>query len=88
MTIEVLQPELEALIQQRMATGRFHNVEDVLLYALRSTENGGSPGSEPHLVDVLAQARALLDGEELDLSRKPSPGRPVDQGSFPIVFYR
>ena len=37
MTIEIHQPELEALIQQRMATGRFQNVEDVLLSALKSS---------------------------------------------------
>jgi Arc/MetJ-type ribon-helix-helix transcriptional regulator len=38
MTIEIQQPELEELITQRMATGRFQSVADLLLDALRSTE--------------------------------------------------
>ncbi len=78
MNIEIHQPELEALIQQRMATGRFRDVEDVLFQALKLTEDPGSTSSEPHLAEVLAQARLLLNGEELNLSRDPSPGRPVD----------
>ncbi len=36
MIIEIHQPEIEALIEQRMATGAFHDVEDVLIHALRS----------------------------------------------------
>ncbi len=78
MNIEIQQPELGALIEQRMATDRFRDVEDVLFQALRSTANFDSTSSEPHLAEVLAQARALLNGEELDLTRDPSPGRPVD----------
>ena len=35
MHIEIRQPELKAMIQQRMATGRFDSIEDVLLDALR-----------------------------------------------------
>jgi len=36
MTIEIHQPELEALIQQRIDSGAFRNVEDVLIHALKS----------------------------------------------------
>jgi hypothetical protein len=36
MSIEIHQPKIEALIQQRMASGAFHDVEEVLLYALKS----------------------------------------------------
>ena len=81
MNIESQGPELEALIQQRMATGRFRNVEDVLLQALRSAEEHeefAPVETGASLVDVLARARVLLEGEELDLTRDPSPGRPVD----------
>lgn len=78
MTIKVHQPELEALIQQRMATGRFRDVEDVLLDALRAAEDTSVIGSQLGLYDVLSQARVLLDGEELDLTRDPSPGRLID----------
>ena len=37
MTIEIHKPELEALIQERMKSGTFQNVEDVLLQALKSS---------------------------------------------------
>ncbi len=36
MTIEIHQPEIEALIRQQMATGAFPDVEAVLLHALKS----------------------------------------------------
>jgi hypothetical protein len=36
MTIEIHQPELEALIEERMRTGAFASVEDVLLHALKA----------------------------------------------------
>ena len=36
MTIEIHQPELEAMIQERMASGRFRNVEEVLIAALKA----------------------------------------------------
>jgi hypothetical protein len=35
MTIEIHEPELEALIGKRMATGAFETIEDALLQALR-----------------------------------------------------
>ena len=73
MNIDIHQPELKAMIQQRMATGRFRDVEDVLLHALRLSGN-----AETSLVDVLEKARVLLEGEELDITRDPSPGRSVD----------
>lgn len=37
MTIEIQKPELEALIRERMKSGGFQNVEDVLLEALKSS---------------------------------------------------
>jgi hypothetical protein len=37
MSVIIHQPEIEALIQQRMATGVFPNVEAVLLHALKSS---------------------------------------------------
>jgi hypothetical protein len=36
MTIEIRQPELEALIKDRMKAGGFRSVEDVLIQALTS----------------------------------------------------
>jgi len=50
MTIEIHTPELEALILERMKSGAFQNVEEVLLQALRSTlrpvEDGLRSGAE------------------------------------------
>jgi hypothetical protein len=37
MTIEIQRPELEALINERMKTGAFQNVEDVLMQALKAS---------------------------------------------------
>ena len=37
MTIEIHQPELEALIHERMQSGVFKNIEDLLLQTLRAS---------------------------------------------------
>lgn len=37
MTIEIHKPELEALINERLKSGAFEDVEDVLMQALRSS---------------------------------------------------
>ncbi len=48
--IQIQQPEIEALIQHRLTTGGFENVEEVLLQALQdaplrnSSRSTGSPG--------------------------------------------
>ena len=81
MNIEIHQPELEALIEQRMATGRFRDVEDVLYQALRSAEAEPEPATSPppkSLSEVFAVAREILAGEELDIRRDQSPARSVD----------
>lgn len=38
MTIQITQPEIEALINHRLETGAFKNAEDVILQALKSSE--------------------------------------------------
>ncbi len=81
MSVEIHQPEIEALIQQRMASGAFHDVEEVLIQALKTAPLPTAPSRTPFgkkLVDVFAEARQILDGIELDFPRDPSPGRPVD----------
>ena len=45
MTIQITKPELEALIKERLASGKFTDAEDVLLQALRGT--GDAPGHAP-----------------------------------------
>ncbi len=83
MSVEIQQPEIEALIRQRMASGAFHDVEEVLIHALKSAPQ---PASTPplgktfgkRLVDAFAEAREILGDVEVDFPRDASPGRPVD----------
>ncbi|ADW69323.1 hypothetical protein [Granulicella tundricola] len=77
MTIEIHQPELEALIQQRMASGHFQDVEDVLIQALKLAPSvNDSAATQQTLEEMFAKARGL--GDDLDITRDPSPGRIID----------
>ncbi len=84
MTIEIHRPELEALIQERMASGVFQSVEDALIQALRSS----LPGAEgpvpnrrrPEGRKSLAQlfADSPFKGLDIDFERDPDYGRDVE----------
>jgi hypothetical protein len=41
MTIHITKPEVEALINQRLQRGTFKDAEDVILQALKASENEG-----------------------------------------------
>jgi hypothetical protein len=78
MTIEIHRPELEALIQERMKSGAFENIEDVLMQALRSepstTETLGAPKPQrPEGRKSLAQlfAESPFKGLDIDFERDP-----------------
>jgi hypothetical protein len=81
MTIQITKPEVEALINVRLQTGRFKDAEDVILQALQSSpsqpennpENGHPKGT---LQDVFQPVRGLA--EDVEFKRNPSTGRPVD----------
>ena len=89
MTIETHQPELEALIQQSMATGRFPSVEDVLITALReshsaqvkqeTTDTSAGVTAAP-LGQRLVQACAMISGsaDDVDFMRQISTWRDLD----------
>ena len=47
MTIEIHKPELEKFIRERMASGEFQNVEEVLMQALKSSLAGEQPSATP-----------------------------------------
>ena len=47
MIIEIHKPELESLIRERMATGEFQNVEDVLMDALKPSPAVGESAKAP-----------------------------------------
>ncbi len=83
MAIEIHEPELEALILQRMERGGFRSVEDVLKAALadEAAESGHlKPIAEESLAQMFAKARGLLTDEEVDtlFRRDPAAGRAVD----------
>jgi hypothetical protein len=67
MTIEIHQPELEALIQTRLDTGVFESVEDLLIQALKS-----SP------LPTQAQEAPRLTGADLIAAMQSSPYKEID----------
>jgi hypothetical protein len=89
MTIEINRPETEALIQQCLERGHFRDVDELLAEALGALQKK-EPGStskvfvsaahrgegQRSLVDVCAMVKGLTD--DVDFSRNPSTGRPVN----------
>ena len=78
MTIE-LKPEQERILQEALREGRFRSVEEALDRAIQSILPQQSLPAERRLakrslVDVFAPLRGL----DLDFSRNPSTGRPVE----------
>ncbi len=105
MQIKIHKPELQFLIRQAMADGRFREVEEAMLQAFKTTAQPApaptedapvrtgselvaamqaipykdvdfEPERERTLEEVFAKVRGLAD--DLDFSRDPSSGRPVD----------
>ena len=68
MTIEIHRPELEALIQERLKSGVFENVEDVLMQALKSA---------PPAMELSGEA-ATQTGADLVAAMQASPYREID----------
>jgi Arc/MetJ-type ribon-helix-helix transcriptional regulator len=86
MTIEIQRPELEALIRERMKSGAFHNVEDVLMQALKASpapekDAGRSDEKSPAMGSELVEAMQASPFKEIALE----PGRermPVRDAGF------
>jgi hypothetical protein len=80
MTIQITRPEVEALINQRPQSGGFKDAEDVILQALKASPP--KPSMTPQALAPPAKDMeelfAPLRGLNLDFSRNPSTGRPVD----------
>jgi hypothetical protein len=78
-TIEIHRPELEALIQERMKSGVFQNVEDVLMQALKSSSPAALPSGEicTHTGADLIAAMQASPYREIDIEpiRSRSPIR-------------
>ena len=81
MSVEIHQPEIEALIEQRITSGGFHDVEEVLLYALRSApvthSRAASADSTGTEIVALMQAMPYKD-VDLEPSRPHLPVRDTD----------
>lgn len=77
MTID-LKPEQEHIIEEAIRQGRFPSVEDAVAQAIQSIAPQGKrqPG-KPSLVELFAPLREL-DLTDLDLTRNPSSGRPIN----------
>ncbi|MFN0104923.1 MAG: hypothetical protein ACKV2U_22920 [Bryobacteraceae bacterium] len=81
MIIEIHKPELENIIRERMASGEFQNVEDVLMEALkasRTSEQTGPPAqrAKKSLGQFLMESPLRDSGLKLEW-RKDYP-RPVE----------
>ena len=68
MTIEIHGPELEALIRERMKSGVFKSVEDVLIQALKSA---------PPATEFSGEA-AMHTGADLVAAMQSSPYREIE----------
>jgi hypothetical protein len=85
MTIQITKPEVEALINQRLESGRFKDAEDVILQALRSSAPNPPADSRTKVADAPKSLREVFEAvrglaDEIDFSRNPSSGRPLDLG--------
>lgn len=76
MTIQIIRPEVEALINERLQSGEFKDAEEVILRALQSSPPAPLPDAPP-AKDIM-ELFAPLRGLDLDFGRNPSTGRPVD----------
>jgi hypothetical protein len=70
MTIEIHTPELEALIMERMKSGGFHTVEEVLLQVLKTSlpiEKQAGKTAEPRTGADLIAALQASPYREIDI---------------------
>lgn len=80
MTIEIHQPELEALIQERLRSGDFQDVNELLTRAILALPEASArkPESKPRkrLVEVLMSAP--FAGSDLRIEKQRDYPRPID----------
>jgi len=80
-TLEIHRPELEALIHERMASGAFRDLDELLTKALGALKEQGAPDVKKRsFVELFRPVRGLLTDEEIDwlFSRNRSAARPLD----------
>ena len=69
MIVEIHKPELENLIRERMASGEFQNVEDVLIQALKALP-GNQQRTEPPRKPKQSLGQFLLESPLRDSGLK------------------
>jgi Arc/MetJ-type ribon-helix-helix transcriptional regulator len=80
MTIEIREPELEALIRERLESGAYQNVEDLLMQALKSSPSNEQMNVSRHKPKQnLAQflLNSPLRDSGLQLERRQDYPRPI-----------
>ncbi len=77
MTIQIIRPEVEALINERLQSGAFKDAEEVILQALQSSQCPPSQADAP-VAKSIEELFAPLRGLNIEFSRNPSTGRPVN----------
>jgi len=83
MIVEIHQPEIERLIEQRMASGAFHDVEEVLPHALTAAPFPAAPAVESSGrtgADLIA-AMQRIPYPEIDIEPL-RPQMPVHEPAF------
>jgi hypothetical protein len=78
MTIQIHNPELEALIRERLGSGTFTDVEDILIQALKSSPTGERrPARKPRKNLAQFLLESPVPGSGLELERpKDYPRQP------------
>ncbi len=78
MTIQITNPEVEALIKQLLKSGEFKDAADVILHALQSlpTKSATVTHFDKNLRELFESVRGLAD--DIDFSRNPSSSRPTN----------
>ena len=80
--IEIHQPELESIIMERFRTGKFHDLEDVIMQAMKSSPAPGCQTStSPTGAEILAALqRSPFKDVDIDFERlrRPMPVRSLE----------
>ena len=78
MIIEIEDAQTEAMIAERIASGAFKNVQEVVRFALSAAPAHPAQGSAAKTWREVIESAQAIGGVDLDISRNRSTGRPVD----------
>jgi Arc/MetJ-type ribon-helix-helix transcriptional regulator len=79
MSIEILQPELQQRVREKIQSGRFHDVDELLTKALDALEKEqDQTPREPRKNLAQFLMESPFAGAELDLERRKQYMRPVE----------